>query len=309
MKRAKIILSLLLALWALTSAAAMPGTTVRRIHIWHGTGVNADVTLTAYLPDTCCGVGVVVCPGGSYHWLSTEQEGSLVARALNRHGVAAFVLHYRVAGIPAFITHWRITGGGNHHPVMLQDLQRSIGLVRANARSWGVDPHRIGAMGFSAGGHLVLCAAAFHATDFLSPLAIHTTVPLSPDFIVPVYPVVTMHEPYVHGRSRRGLLTERYAGDGTLRDSLSMELHAADIQVPVFLLNCQDDPIVDYHNSLLMDSALTACHKPHRYTLLPAGGHGFGVGRDDAVWLTDFMQWLRSINMIDNENKYIHSIK
>jgi len=265
------------------------------IPIWHGTGVDADVTLTAYVPSQGNGVGVIVCPGGSYHWHDLKTEGTQVAQALNRHGITAFVLQYRVAGKMAFVTHW----SPRRYPMMLQDVQRSLQLVRAGAAVWHVDPHRLGVMGFSAGGHLALMSAELSGTNALSLLGISTTVSLQPDFIVPVYPVVTLNGPYCHGRSRRGLLGERGAHNAVMRDSLSMERHADRIACPVYLLNCVDDPIVDYHNSVLMDSAMTAAGVCHRYVQLPTGGHGFGAGASDSIWLDDFMAWLREVGLLE----------
>jgi len=279
-------ITLLLSCWFTAMAQQV-------VRIWHNTPVDADVTLTAYVPDQGCGVGVIVCPGGSYHWLDKHTEGEAVARVLNRHGIAAFVLEYRVAGKMAFVVHW----SPRSYPMMMQDVQRSLQLVRAGAAEWHISPDRLGVMGFSAGGHLALMSAAFHDTDFLAPLGITTTVSLAPNFIAPIYPVVTMQPPYVHGRSRRGLMGDRRARQQVMRDSLSMERHAASIQCPVYLLNCVDDPIVEYHNSVLMDSALTAAGVTHRYVQLPSGGHGFGPGKDDSVWIDDFMQWLQAVGI------------
>lgn len=139
-------------------------------------------------------------------------------------------------------------------------------------------------MGFSAGGHLVLSAAAYLPEE------------LKPDFIVPVYPVVTFSHPSVHRRSRRGLLGEHRWHDKVMCDSLSMERHADRIDCPVLLINCKDDPVVNYRNSELMDSALTANNKPHRYIQYATGGHGFGTTLErttaEAIrWKEEFLQW------------------
>lgn len=273
----------------------------RVIHIWHGTPVNKeDVTLTAHMPETPNGTAVIVCPGGSYHWLDQDTEGHDVARRLNEHGITAFVLKYRVAGIAAFVTHYRVAGGGNRFPHMLQDLQRSIELVRANASCYNINPGKIGVMGFSAGGHMALMAAVFGHDNYLAQLGINSTVSLAPDFIAPIYPVVSMVDPCTHGRSRRGIMGENKVGDQQLREMLSMELQASKIKCPVFLVNCVDDPIVDYHNSVLMDQALTACNVPHIYLQFKSGGHGFGAtpsktSPEAATWFTSFLEWIKTI--------------
>ena len=295
MKRVATILTIIIAI--ATLATAQP----QVIHTWHGTSVNKeDVTLTAYVPEHPNGTAVIVCPGGSYHWLDLNTEGHDVARRLNQHGITAFVLKYRVAGIAAFVTHYRVAGGGNRFPHMLQDLQRSLQLVRANSANYGINPHKIGVMGFSAGGHMALMAAVFGNDNYLERLGITTTVSLAPDFIAPIYPVVSMTDKCTHCRSRRGIMGEDRLGDEQLRNMLSMELQASKIKCPVFLVNCVDDPIVDYRNSVLMDSALTACNVEHQYLQFATGGHGFGAtpsktSAEAATWFTSFLEWIDSL--------------
>jgi acetyl esterase/lipase len=144
-------------------------------------------------------------------------------------------------------------------------------------------------MGFSAGGHLVMSAAElFDQND-------------RPAFVVPVYPVVTMTERCVHKRSRRGLLGDSRTRNKQLRDMLSLERHVPSDCPPVFLVNCVDDPIVDYHNSILLDSALTAKNIPHRYVQFRTGGHGFGASdnkgtEESQQWKKECIQWILSLN-------------
>lgn len=255
------------------------------IPIWKGTGVvKKKVTMTEFLPENGDGTAVIICPGGSYCWLSKTVEGTDVAKALNEYGIAAYVLHYRTAGWAAFAWHTRVFGGGNHHPYMIQDLQRAIMLVKKKYKN-------VGLMGFSAGGHLVLTAAEYYRTNFLAPLGIVPEVSLRPAFVAAVYPVVSFTAPCTHRRSRRGLLGEYQKNDPVMRDSLSMELHAQLIDCPVFITNCKDDPIVKFHNSELLDSALTIHHKDHLYVPYPTGGHGFGVSKNH--WLEKWIQYLR----------------
>lgn len=266
----------------------------QRLRLWEGTSVHArSVTLDAYLPEGTAVrrpvPGVIVCPGGSYCWHDRDAEGVKVARWLQSQGIAAFVLNYRVQGIFQYVTHSRLLVPGRRHPMMLQDIQMAIHTVRERAEEWGVNPDSVGAMGFSAGGHLVMSAAEFHATDFLSPLGISVRHSLRPDFVAPIYPVVTMHKPLVHKRSRRALLGELRKYRRSLRDSLSLERHVPQDCPPVFLVNCMDDPIVKYRNSVVLDSALTARDIPHRYILYHTGGHGFGA--DPAKGTEECRQW------------------
>jgi acetyl esterase/lipase len=277
----------------------------QRISIWQDVSSyhGEDVSLTAFLPPKkqSPSAAIIICPGGSYFWLSKKTEGTDVARWLQSNGIAAFVLNYRVAGIGSFITHYRLFMRGTRFPDMIQDLQRSIQIVRENANKYSIATDKIGVMGFSAGGHLALTAAEYASVNYLASLNIHPLVSLSPDFIAAIYPVVTMRDArYVHRRSRRALLGEWGKNNKTMRDSLSMERHLHAGCPPVFIMNCKDDPTVKYQNSLLLDSALTASHIRHRYIQYNNGGHGFGAdpeknSKESIGWKEKFIIWLKSI--------------
>ena len=231
---------------------------------------------------------VVVCPGGSYFWHDMSTEGHAVARWLASQGISAFVLRYRAAGVPAFVTGYRHLFRGRRYPDALCDIRKALIWVRAHAADYGVDACRVGAMGFSAGGHLVMMAA-----EQLPPSE-------RPDFVAPVYPVVSMTAPCTHLRSRRALLGDSRKCNQRLRDSLSLELHVPDDCPPVFLVNCKDDPVVHFHNSELLDSALTAHAVPHQYIQYRTGGHGFGAsdykGTAEArQWRAAFIDWLKRL--------------
>ena len=268
--------------------------------IWEGTACKAyGVTLTEYLPEGEPWAGVVVCPGGSYHWLDLEAEGTKVGQWLAGEGIAAYVLQYRVAGKFEFAAKYRTFVRGNRYPEMIADLQRAIQLVRERYSG------PVGAMGFSAGGHLVMLSAEFYETNFLSRYGIEPEVSLKPDFVAPVYPVVTLSAPLVHKRSRLGLLGEWTVFRKEMRDSLSLEKHVKANTPPVFLLNCVDDQVVDYRNSVLLDSALTASAVPHLYTQYATGGHGFGAdaakqNEETSQWQSAFIKWLKT-ELLDNE--------
>lgn len=231
---------------------------------------------------------VIVCPGGSYSWLDWEVEGVGVARWLQSEGISAFVLKYPVQGVFSYVTHYRYLFRGHQYPDAINELQEVIRDIRANHEQYHIDPHRIGAMGFSAGGHLVTSSAEFF-----------TCADDRPDFVVPVYPVVTLGKnPWVHKRSRRALLGEYRKRKQVWQDSLSLELHVHRDMPPVFLVNCIDDPIVHYHNSELLDSALTAVGVPHEYHQYQTGGHGFGAdpkraSKECIAWKEAFIKWLK----------------
>ena len=126
---------------------------------------------------------VIVCPGGSYHHLGIYNEGYKSAKWFSENGFVAFNLRYRTAE------------AGYHYPAMLQDIQRAIQIVRENAEEFNIDASKVGIIGYSAGGHLVTMAGAFHKShDELKNLGINHSVSLKPDFVVPVYPVVSMND-------------------------------------------------------------------------------------------------------------------
>lgn len=264
---------------------AQPSTT---INIWQGIAHHHKVELTPYIASGRDNVAVVVCPGGSYFWHDMEHEGKEVGEWLQRNGISAFVLRYRTAYVLAFITGFRWVARGNRYPDAQENLLQTLRLLRRNAVQWSIDSTRIGAMGFSAGGHLVMSSA-----ELFAPFE-------RPAFIVPIYPVVTMQPPYVHRRSRRALLGDNRKHNRRLRDSLSLERHVPADCPPVFLVNCQDDPIVQYQNSVLLDSALIAKYIPHRYIQYHTGGHGFGAsdvkGSPEChAWKNEFLKWLKEL--------------
>ena len=259
------------------------------INIWEETPGHERVELTSYIATgDVKPVSVIVCPGGSYFWHDINVEGHDVARWLQQNGITAFVLKYRAGGVWAFVSHYRLLWRGHRYPDPQDDLLQALRYVRSHAGKFGIDPSRIGAMGFSAGGHLVMSAAELFPLDE------------RPAFVVPVYPVVTMTHDCEHKRSRRGLLGDSKTRDAALRDTLSLERHVPADCPPVFLVNCVDDPIVDYRNSVLLDSALTAQGVQHVYLQYRTGGHGFGASDTKGTaecrqWKEKFLEWITTI--------------
>lgn len=232
--------------------------------------------LTEFLPKgKKADTAVVVCPGGSYYWLAKKSEGAEVAQWLNQNGYAAYVLEYPVSGWWSWFTHIR-RSCCTQYPAQLEALEVALKTVKEKGYK------KVGAMGFSAGGHLVMSGAVFLPDS------------TAPDFVAPIYPVITMRDPYVHKRSRRGLMGERRQHDPAMWDSLSLELHADQVRCPVFLLSCYDDPTVDWHNAKMMADSLKALNKVDVYYMNPQqGGHGFGVNREkmDKYEVKDVMGW------------------
>ena len=274
-----------------------------QVKIWEGLDISYGrrVKLTSFLADeNPTGIAVIVCPGGSYYWLDKKNEGDTVAMWLQSQGISAFVLEYRAAGIPAFAYRHRAIFRGRQHPDMITDAQRALQWVRTHAEEYHINPDKVGMLGFSAGGHLALSTAWFHNHDFLKDAGVENETNLRPAFVGAIYPVVTMVKPYVHKRSRRGLLSEKHHRDPVMCDSLSLERHVPADFPPVFLANCVDDPVVDYRNSVVLDSALTAAHVDHRYIQFQTGGHSFGASEKRGTaecreWKTEFLKWLAEI--------------
>ena len=259
-----------------------------------------EVIITPYLADNSSNApAVIVCPGGSYCWLDVKGEGIEVAEWLRDNGINAFLLQYRTAGFGAYFTRYRLVARGNRHPDMICDVQRAIRFVREKADSLSIDPGRVGVMGFSAGGHLALCAACFSGTDYTDlPQKGESDISLRPDFVAAIYPVVTMKGEYVHKRSRRGLLGEWGKYNKELREQMSIEEHIPNDCPPVFMINCKDDPVVDWHNSVMLDQALTKAGVEHKYIQYETGKHGFGVSEvygseESQKWKYEFLEWLK----------------
>lgn len=294
------IVKLLLIAFSLLIFSSLRAEVLEPVNIWAGTDCKATVKLTPYLAQGDNNIAIIVCPGGSYFWLDKNTEGVGVAKWLQSNGISAFVLEYRVGGVAGFITHYRLLSRGNRYPDMLQDVQRSIQLVRNNAVKYRINPNKLGVMGFSAGGHLTVMSGLFFDSNVLSLTGIIPDVSLKPDFIAPIYPVVSLVDKSTHKRSRRGLLGEGHAISKEMKDSLSLEKHIRVDMPPTYLMNCVDDPIVNYHNSELLDSAMTAKNVPHRYVQFKTGGHGFGATPEKTTaeaitWKADFLNWLNNL--------------
>ncbi len=258
----------------------------------------AHVMITPYMTqDSLNAPTVIVCPGGSYHWLDVKGEGIEVSEWLRDHGVNAVLLQYRTAGLGSFIWHYRYVVRGNRHPDMICDIQRTIRYLRENAGILGINPDRLGVLGFSAGGHLALSSACYSDTDYTDLDAGPSQVSLRPDFVGAIYPVVTLEGEYAHARSRKGLLGEWGKMSRNKRKEMSIEKNIPKDCPPVFVVNCKDDPVVDWHNSVLLDNALNDAGVSHRYIQYATGKHGFGVsevyGTEECrVWKYEFLKWL-----------------
>ena len=236
---------------------------------------------------------VIVCPGGSYHHLGLKGEGNTTATWFSENGVTAFVLKYRTA--ESFY----------HHPAMLQDIQRAIQIVRENADEYDIDPNKVGVIGFSAGGHLVTMAGEFWQThDEIAKLDIPCGVSLRPDFVIPVYPVVTMQDDISHKWSRNSLLGHGPKNQTQERkDEFSMEMNVPADMPPTYVVVCKDDPVVIYENSFRLYDALQAKNIPSRLAVYEWGKHGFGMKDNDFMkefhWNESLKEWLVELGFMN----------
>ncbi len=236
---------------------------------------------------------VIVCPGGSYHHLGLKSEGNTTATWFAENGVTAFVLKYRTAE------------SLYHYPAMLQDIQRAIQLVRENADAWDIDPDKVGVIGFSAGGHLVTMAGEFWQThDEIAALGLECKVSLRPDFVIPVYPVVSMQDDIAHRWSRNSLLGKGKKNQTQARkDDFSMELNVPADMPPTYVVVCDDDPVVIPENSLRLYDALQAAGIESRLARYPWGKHGFGM--KDNAFMKEFHynealhEWLKGLGFME----------
>jgi acetyl esterase/lipase len=220
-------------------------------------------SLTVYRApaDRRTGTAVIICPGGGYRRLAIDHEGSAVAEWLNGLGVSAFVLKYRLAEYG--------------HPAPLQDVLRAVRLLRANAARWQIDPTRIGVIGFSAGGHLASAAGTLFDAPEGRTGAELDRVSARPDFLVLVYPVITMDGPYAHKGSVASLLGESPPADLIAR--LSTEKQVTRETPPTFLVHGGTDTSVPPENSILFYEALRRAGVPAELHLYERGPHGIGL--------------------------------
>jgi acetyl esterase/lipase len=252
-------------------------------------GIPTMNVLRAERPD---GSAMILAPGGGYAREMLDFEGMDVARHFNAVGVTCFVLRYR---LPA-------EGWQNRSDVPLQDAQRAVRLVRANAATYGVDPARIGFMGFSAGGHVACSIATRFAAKVYAPVDAADTADARPSFSVPMYPVVTMGSGAHQGSVDR-LIGLNPAPE--LVNAYSCEKHVPNDAPPTFMALAADDTTVPpMPNAGAYFAALQAAKIPSEMHMFEAGGHGFGIartaGRPTSAWPDLLLHWGTSHGFFKN---------
>jgi acetyl esterase/lipase len=227
-----------------------------------GTEEKDIPTLTLFLPKDPNGAAMVICPGGGYGGLA-EHEGKDYALFLNDHGITCFVLKYRLGS------------AGYRHPSMLLDVSRAIRTVRARAGEWKLDPHRIGVMGSSAGGHLAATVLTHFDAGMGDAADVIDRESSRPDLGILCYPVITMGEK-THAGSKKNLLGANPPPE--FEELLSNEKHVTKETPPCFIFHTVEDQGVSVENSLMFAEALRKAGVPFALHLYERGPHGMGLG-------------------------------
>ncbi|MFA6085147.1 alpha/beta hydrolase [Mucilaginibacter sp.] len=243
--------------------------------------------ITPYLPEKANGCAVIIFPGGGYVHLATEHEGKAIALEFNKIGVTAFVVKYR---LPSDNIMMDKTIGP------LQDAQRAIQMVRQGAATWGVDPKRIGIIGFSAGGHLASTAGTHFDKVVIDN---KDNISVRPDFMMLIYPVISFGEK-AHVGSKENLI-------GKNAPQAQIDLYSNEKQVtantpPTFLVHAEDDNTVPVQNALLMYQALLNAKVKAEMHLFQAGGHGFGLKNPTSkeLWFNWAKDWMDANGWLAN---------
>ncbi len=242
-------------------------------------------TLQVYLPDekTAAGTAVIICPGGGYGMESYRLEGIIIAEAFLRKGIAAFILKYRLPSDSIMID--KSTGP-------LQDAQQAIKTVRQHATEWKLDSAKIGIMGFSAGGHLASTAGTHFDKSYIPN---DEKISLRPDFMILVYPVISMKDELTHNGSRENLLGKSPQAEQV--ELFSNELHVSPDTPPTWLTHTGDDKVVTVENSIRFYQELIRNNVPAEMHLYPKGNHGFVLSLPTDEWMQPLFDWMKKSGM------------
>lgn len=244
-------------------------------------------TITIFKPKKPNGTAVVICPGGGYLHLAINKEGYKVAEWLNKLGITAIVLKYRLPS-DAIMKEKEIGS--------LQDVQEAIRYVRRNAKKWNISKNKIGIMGFSAGGHLASTLAT-HYNDVI--YKVRDTASAKPNFSILIYPVISMDDEITHKGSKVNLLGKSPSKEAIQK--YSNEKQVDSLTPKAFLIHATDDRSVVVENSIKYYLALKSKNITSELHLYEKGGHGFGLGKEDTsqFWTKDCENWLKLNSYLD----------
>ncbi|WP_147205763.1 alpha/beta hydrolase [Segetibacter aerophilus] len=249
---------------------------------------NPEIAVFIPSKKSATGQAVVICPGGGYGILAYNWEGTDIAKWFNSKGITAIVLKYRLPNSKSNIV-------PDKSPLM--DAQRAIRLVRANADKWNIKMNRVGIMGFSAGGHLASTAGTHFDNGNAGAADPIDRLSSRPDFMILMYPVITMSKPTMHSGSRNNLIGQNASSEQA--KFYSAELNVTKETPPTFLAHATDDNGVPVENSLMFYQALKDHGIPAEMHLYPKGGHGFGLALgipETESWTDRCIDWMRSLN-------------
>jgi len=256
-------------------------------------------TLTVYSPSgKNTGAAVIVFPGGGYQILAIDLEGTEVCDWLTSKGITCVLLKYRVTDVGPYPK----SGPYPESPMALEDAQRTLGLVRFHAAEWHIDPHKIGVLGFSAGGHLAAAISTHFAKRLYPAVDAADKVSCRPDFAVPIYPghlSLAAAEWDAKQGTKNFVIPHSPAADKQL--SLNPEIPVTRQTPPTFLLQNEDDHVDNVDDSLAYYIALKNAGVPVEMHLYAQGGHAFGLRRTKfpvTAWPQFVETWLRTIGMI-----------
>lgn len=242
--------------------------------------------MAVFRPDRPNGAAVLIMPGGGYKWAVVDKEGYEMARWLAARGFTAFVLFYRLPG----------EGWTSGPDTPLIDAQRAMRLIRHRASEFAIDPERVAAMGFSAGGHVCASLSTRFAAPVYQPVDAADKLSARPFCAAPLYPVISMDPAIAHPGSRRLLLGENPPPGREAAWSPDQTVPAD--APPHFLLHAEDDDAVPVENTLRFHAALRARRVPVEMHLFTHGGHGFGlrkaVGKPVEAWPDLWRAWART---------------
>ena len=234
------------------------------------TGITRP-NLTAFVPDSPNGTAVIIAPGGGYGRIMLDKEGAEIARWLNNYGVTAFVMQYR---LPA-------EGHSNGKDAPLSDAQRALRFVRYHSAKWGIDQHKIGFFGASAGGHVGAMLGALFDHRVYQPIDPIDEVSAYPDFMMLLYPVISMEGEIAHAGSRKNLIGEHPSAE-LIRNYSADQLVVAQTP-PTLIVAAEDDESVPIENSIRFHAALKKAGVRTTLRTYNKGKHGFAI-RDTRQW-------------------------
>jgi acetyl esterase/lipase len=262
-------------------------------------------TMTVFSPvGKNTGAAVVVFPGGGYEVLAIDLEGTEVCDWLTSRGITCVLLKYRVPGEGLYpkSAPYPKSGPYPESPIALEDAQRTMGLVRFHAAEWRIDPHKIGVLGFSAGGHLVAAISNHFEQRLYTPVDAADRESCRPDFAVAIYPghlSIAAAKWDAEQGTKKFVISQAAKGDNDL--ALNPDLHVTRQTPPTFLLQNEDDHVDNVDDSLAYYIALKNAGVPVEMHLYAQGGHAFGLRRTKlpvSRWPELVETWLGAIGVI-----------